>query len=149
MSVRKTRNDRDFWYCLYDPNIEHMVIDENGHETGEIVPHYEEAVAFYANVSPASGQAQTEMFGGLDSYDKVIMTSDMDCPIDENTVLFIDKEPEYSDLLTHKIIEGNALYADDEVAEVEYELPKYDYIVKRVAKSLNNISIAVRKVEVG
>lgn len=149
MSVRRTRNDRDFWYCLLDPDVQHAVIDEDGNETGEIVPHYEEDVAMSANISPASGQAQTEQFGSLENYDRVIITRDMDCPIDENTVLFIDKEPEYSVLLTHKIIEGNALYADDEVEEVEYELPKYDYIVKRVAKSLNNISIAVRKVEVG
>lgn len=34
------------------------------------------------------------MFGNLESYDKVLITDDMSCPIDENTVLFIDKEPE-------------------------------------------------------
>jgi hypothetical protein len=149
MSVRKTINDTDFWYCLLDPAIEHVVIDENGNETGEILPHYNEAVSYFANISPATGQAQTEQFGNLDSYDKVIVTRDVDCPIDENSVLFIEKEPEYTEVVTHEIIEGNALYADDEIAQVTYRMPKNDYIVKRVAESLNGIAIAVRKVDVG
>ena len=67
-----------------------------------------------------------EQFGNFISYDKVIVTDDLTCPIDENTVLFIDKSPEYDD-------DGN---------------PLYDYIVKRVARSLNSISYAVSKVTV-
>ena len=149
MSVRKTRNDTDFWYCLLDPTVTDVIVDENGNETGEVVPHYAEAVAYYANVSPATGQAKTEQFGNLDSYDKVIVTNDMSCPIDEHTVLFLDKQPEYNEIVTHEIVEGSALYADNEVVEHVYKQPKYDYIVKRVAKSLNHISIAVRKVDVG
>ena len=149
MNVRKTRNDTDFWYCLLDPTTEHAVIDENGNETGEIIPHYEEAQSYFANISPATGQAQTEQFGNLDNYDKVIVTRDMECPIDEHSVLFIEKEPEYTTVATHEVVEGNALYADDEIVEVVYSQPKYDYIVKRVARSLNSISIAIRKVDVG
>lgn len=149
MSVRKTRNDTTFWYCLLDPTIEHAVIDENGNETGETIPHYEEAVKMWANISPATGQAQVEQFGSLESYDKVIVSHDMDCPIDEHAVLFIEKEPEYTDVNTHVIVEGNALYADDEIVTETYRLPQNNYIVKRVAKSLNTISIAVRKVDVG
>lgn len=142
------RNKRQFWYCLFDPAVKHAVLDENGNETGETIPHYGEAVSKWENISPATGQAQAEMFGNLESYDKVIVTADMNCPIDEHTVLFIEKEPEYAEVTTHEIIEGVALHADDEIAEVTYNVPKYDYIVKRVAKSLNVISIAVRKVEV-
>lgn len=148
MAVRKTRNDRRFWYCLLDPNTEHAVIDEYGNETGEIIQHYEEAVSMWANVSPASGMAQTEQFGNLDSYDKVIVTRNMNCPIDEHSVLFLEKDPEYTEIETHEIVEGNALYADDEIVVVTYRKPKYDYIVKRVAKGLDSISIAVRKVDV-
>ena len=143
------RNQTEFWYCLLIPDTQEAVVDENGNETGELIPSYEEAVSMKANVSPATGQNQVEQFGNLDSYDKVIVTCDMSCPIDENTVLFIDKEPEYTEVQTHEIIEGQALYADDEIVEKTYELPKYNYIVKRVAKSLNGISIAVRKVDVG
>ena len=143
------RNQTEFWYCLLIPNTQEAIVDENGNETGELIPSYEEAVSIKANVSPATGQNQVEQFGNLDSYDKVIVTCDMSCPIDENTVLFIDKLPEYTEVQTHEIVEGQALYADDEIVEKTYELPKYNYIVKRVAKSLNGISIAVRKVDVG
>ena len=143
------RNKTEFWYCLLIPNTQEAIVDENGNETGELIPSYKNAVSMRANISPATGQNQVEQFGNLDSYDKVIVTCDMSCPIDENTVLFIDKEPEYTEVQTHEIIEGQALYADDEIVEKTYELPKYNYIVKRVAKSLNGISIAVRKVDVG
>ena len=121
--MRKTRNDSKFYYCLYAD--EETLTDENGNETGTRLV-YEQPVEMFANISPATGLAQTEQFGNLENYDKVIVTHDMECPIDENSVLFIDKEPEYS-------------LTDD---------PIYDYIVRRVAKSLNTISIAVRKVKV-
>lgn len=85
-----------------------------------------ERVAFEANVSAATGSAQVEQFGNYAGYDKVIVTDDITCPIDENTVLFIDKEPEYS----------------------EDGTPLYDYIVKRVARSLNSVAYAVSKVSV-
>lgn len=143
------RNKQKFWYCLFDPNTEHAIIDEYGNETGEIIPHYGKATVMYANISPATGQAQAEQFGNLDSYDKIIVTCDLKCPIDEHTVLFVESSPTYSEVTTHVITEGNALYADDEVEPVTYQQPKYDYIVKRVAKSLNSISIAIRKVDVG
>ena len=97
------RNKSPFWYLLYDSKA--PAKDEYGNETGEELVVYKPAVAM---------------------YDKVIVTDDLSCPIDENTVLFIDKEPEYDD-------DGN---------------PLYDYIVKRVAKSLNSISYAVSKVTV-
>ena len=143
------RNQTEFWYCLLIPNTQEAIVDQYGNETGELIPSYKKAVPMRANISPATGQNQVEQFGNLDSYDKVIVTCDMSCPIDENTVLFIDKRPEYTEVHTHEIVEGQALYADDEVVEKTYELPKYNYIVKRVAKSLNGISIAVRKVDVG
>ena len=118
------RNKQPFWFLLFDKT--EPVLDSDGYETGEYRVHYHEAVPATANISAAMGSAQVEQFGNFTAYDKVIVTDDMSCPIDENTVLFIDKEPEYSE-------EG---------------LPLYDYTVKRVAKSLNSISYAVRKVSV-
>lgn len=120
---RRTRNDRPFWYCLYGDT--ETVEDEYGNEIGSRVT-YAEPVKMYANISPATGYAQTEQFGNLDNYDKVIVTGDMDCPIDENSVLFIDKEPEYN-------LDGD---------------PMPDFIVRRRAPSLHHIAFAVRKVNV-
>lgn len=118
------RNKITFHYCLYLRKED--VVDSGGYELGEKKVVYDKAVEMSANISAATGQAQVEQFGNFISYDKVIVTDDMSCPIDENTVLFIDKAPEYD----------------------KDENPLYDYIVKRVAKSLNSISIAVSKVTV-
>ena len=117
------RNKSAFWYLLY--GRKEPIIDEYGNETGEEHVVYKDAVSAKANISTAIGSAQIKQFGNFAGYDKVIVTDDKTCPIDENTVLFIDKEPEYKD--------GK---------------PLYDYIVKRVAKSPNYISYAVSKVEV-
>lgn len=121
------RNQRVFWYrLLYNPSPEPLV-DEYGNETSEYAVAYSDPIECRANISPAKGEAQVTQFGDVDNYDKVIVTTDMSCPIDENTVLYIDSEPVQS----------------------EGEWSGYDYTVRRVAKSLNQIAIAVRKVDVG
>ena len=89
------RNKVPFWYLLYDRK--EAVKDEDGNETGDYRVVYKEAVFQRENISAATGSAQVEQFGNFISYDKVIVTDDLCCPIDENTVLFIDKEPEYDD----------------------------------------------------
>ena len=119
------RNLKQIWYCLYER--EEILKNSLGHETGEKQIIYSEPVKIYCNVSPATGYAQTYMFGTLETYDKIVIVDDMNCPIDENSILFIDKAPTKS--------------PDD-----QYFI--FDYIVRRVAKSLNHISYAVRKVKV-
>jgi len=117
------RNLQSVWYCLFNKEVP---IYDGGYETGEKEILYHEPVKLLCNVSPATGEAQLNTFGNLDSYDKVLLTDCMDCPIDENTVLFVDKEPAY-----------------DKTGK-----PLYDYTVRRVAKSLNVIAVAVSKVKV-
>lgn len=116
------RNARTFWYSLYEEVEPITTTDEWGNavETGEQSMGYGDPVEMSANISPATGASITEQFGNLDNYDKVIVTADMSCPIDENTVLYIDTTPPQP----------------------------YDYVVRGIAKSLNSISIAIRKVDV-
>lgn len=120
------RNKRPFSYCTYKETVKEK---EDGLYTGEKLPIYNEAVTIYGNISPAKGEAQTEQFGNSLDYEKVIVIDDINTPIDENTVLFIDKDIEYK-----------------EGSPYEYE-PLYDYVVKKVARSLNSVSIAIAKVE--
>ena len=133
------RNKRPFYYCLYKGEIE--ILDEYGNLSGEKIVTYEDDVMEMANISTATGQSNTEQFGNLENYDKVIVIDDLDCPIDENSVLFIDKEPEYEDA---EYNEQTAIT----ITGATVKIPVYDYIVRRVAKSLNSISIAVSKVKV-
>lgn len=133
------RNQKAFHYCLYSGK--EPLVDEYGNETGEPIVTYAAPVEMYANISPATGQSNTEQFGNLENYDKVIVTEDLNCPIDENSVLFIDKEPEFTNVVTH-------IYEEGQSHAYTVSVPVHDYIVRRVAKSLNNVSIAIRSVEV-
>lgn len=114
------RNQRQFWYCLFDDTSENK--DRYGNRRTE----YSEPVLMKANVSEATGTAKMQQFGIFDDYNKVIVTCDMNCPITESSVLFIDKDPEH-----------------DSSGQ-----PLYDYIVRRISRSLNSISIAIKKVNV-
>lgn len=136
-----TRNKRAFAFCLLE-SANAAVVDENGNRTGEYIPVYKTAATMYANVSPASGYAETEQFGDLADYDHVIVTDWLGCPIDESTVLFLDKAPEFR-TVTVETADG----VDTPETET-VQIPLYDYIVRRVSKSLNSVSIAVSKVRV-
>jgi hypothetical protein len=118
-----TRNKSSVFYSLYAGT--EAVVDGDGFETSESVPVYSEPVLLRCNVSPAKGSVQEEQFGNLDTYERVIVTEQVDCPIDETTVLFVDKQPEYT--------------SDGQ--------PLYDYTVKRVARSKNSLAIAISKVK--
>ena len=118
------RNKTAFWYMTYADRV--PVTDEYGNETGEYKVTYNPPVMLRANISPAAGSSQVEQFGSLAGYDKVILTDEVNCQIDENSVLFIDKAVEFTD-------DGK---------------PLYDYTVKRVARSRNFVSYAVTKVSV-
>lgn len=112
------RNTRGFWYSLLSQTI------SDGDEPYNVysLPTYMEA-----NISAETGKAQTEMFGADANYDRVIVTDEINCPIDENSVLWVDKEPEYD----------------------EDDLPTgWDYIVKRVANPLDSKSYAIKRVDV-
>ena len=117
------RNQRPVWYCLYKGETEQ--VDGDGNYSGEKVLTYDAPVKLMANVSPATGRSNTDMFGNLTDYDRVIVSDDTTLAIDENTVLFVDTAPTDG--------KGEA---------------GYDYIVRRVAKSINSISIAIQHVNV-
>lgn len=120
-------NKRTFYYCLYSQKAK--IYDENGNFTGDYTSGYSEIVEAKGNISAASGSAETEKFGTDITYDKVIVLQGTNWSIDENTVLFVDVEPEYE---------------DEEKTKPKYN---YDYIVSRVAKSLNHTTLAIKRVE--
>lgn len=141
------RNQKSFYYCLLD-SANAAIVDENGNRTGERIPVYTSAVSMMANVSPATGAAQTEQFGDLTGYDHVIVTDWMNCPIDESTVLFLEKSPEYTSASASVYVAPVPPSTTPSAKTQSYNAPLYDYVVRRVSKSLNSISIAVSKVNV-
>lgn len=121
-----TRNKTTFYYAPYRGEIENT--DENGNRTGEYRILYGNPVRVSGNVSAAQGEMQNRQFGESESYDKVIVLDDRNTPIDEYSILWVDTLPHLND-------DGST------------DTP-YDFIVRKVARSLNGASIAISKVDV-
>lgn len=113
------RNKQKIWYSLYQGNQE--VIDSDGNYTGERAKTYSTPVSMKVNLSPATGNTQIEGFGVNADYSHVIVTDEMDCPIDEKALIWIG----------------------DTLAEAQ----QHTYMVARIARSLNNLRIAIRETD--
>lgn len=113
------RNKQTIYYALYEGK--EPLTDEYGSPTGEYEVLYSEPVFLKINVSAARGEYSTRQFGEMENYDKILVTDDINLPISETSILWIDS------LDTTK---------------------PHDYIVKKVARSLNSVSYAVSKVSV-
>ena len=142
------RNKVLFHYARYLSKQPVYEVDEYGNrlETDEYQTFYENPVPCKANISPASGATATELFGSIEGYDKIIMVDNPQCPIDEHSILWIDTSPEVKvDSNTNVVLAittGGVIIGDNG------QFSPYDYIVKRVARSLNNTAIAISKVNV-
>ena len=128
------RNRSRFFYSVYLGKV--PVKDEYGNVTGEYDVKHGNPTEGYANISAAKGETQTRQFGESETYDKVIVMDNEAPPIDEYSVLWVDTVPQLN--------EDGSLAVDEE----GNVLTPHDYIVKKVAKSLNNVSIAISKVNV-
>lgn len=128
------RNKSEFYYSLYKEKIPKT--DEYGNVTGEYDIIRDNPMKFAANISAAKGETSTRQFGESESYDKVIVMGNDAPPIDEYSVLWVDRTPQ--------VDETGALAVNDD-GEV---ITPHDYIVKKVANSLNSVSIAISKVTV-
>lgn len=112
-------NKKNIWYATYE-GLGEPILDENGFETGEREILYSTPEEFAMNVSVPEGTAWAAVFGTFADYDRVIVTDWIDCPVDENSIFWVDVTP------------------DD---------GPHDYVVRRVAKYLNHIAYAVKKVD--
>lgn len=126
------RNKVRFFYALYAGRK--AVLDEYGNATGEQEVLHGPPVECRANISAAKGETETRQFGEDVSYDKVIVTDKS--PMDEYSILWVDRMP---------LLDETGALAVDENGEV---ITPHDYIVKKVAGSLNSVSFAISKVQV-
>lgn len=114
------RNTQTLFYAQYSDKI--PILDSDGYETGEYTVGYDNPVLLDANVVDKTSQIAREYFGNDIEYKYVILT-DRDCPIKEDTILWIDTD--------------NPL---------ENEGVEYNCIVSAIKKSLNYKAIAVKGV---
>ena len=128
------RNKRDFWYAPFQSSSN--LVDEYGNELNETTVAYGNPVACKGNVSAARGETAVRQFGEYESYDRVIVMDDPNTPINEYAVLWVDSIPTLN--------EDGSLATNSDGSPV---VP-WDYTVKKVARSLNSVSIAISKVTV-
>lgn len=83
-------NQVPFWYQQYVGEVD--VVDEDGNLTGETARAYSNPTPARARISPNTGRMESSPFGADISYDKSISTV-VRLPIDEYSLLFIDREP--------------------------------------------------------
>lgn len=121
-----TRNKQVLYYARYVDKI--AIKDDNGRSTGEYELRYSKPIKMCENISAAQGEIQSRQFGENVSYDKVIVFDNVNTPVDEYCILWVDTLP---------------ILADDGTTNTPH-----DYIVKKVARSLNGISVAISKVTV-
>ena len=121
-SLRK--NKQPLYYAIYIGKI--PVTDENGDFTGDEETGYSAPVFFYANISPAKGTSQEEVFGKNLDYSRTIVTCDMTLPIDEFSRIWIETKP---------VLKPDGT-ADGDSA---------DYSVVQVARGLNSVAYALKK----
>ena len=112
------RNLFPIYYKLYLGEQE--IIDEWGNRTGSFSPSYGDLQLAYLSVSPSRNDASLEPFGTLTDYDRTMTTSDVSCPINENSILWLDGAD------TSK---------------------PYNYYVKKRAPWKNSIAFAIKEVE--
>lgn len=118
------RNQQRLYYATYNNKI--PITDENSDFTGNYEAGYSAPVSFYANVSPAKGSSQEEVFGKSLDYSRTVVTCDMTLPINEFSRIWIETKP---------VIKPDGT-ADGDSA---------DYSIVAIARSLNSVVYALKK----
>lgn len=121
------RNQTEVWYALCTGETE--LLDGDGNRTGEYGISYSDPVQTWMVISPAKGSALREPFGIEVNYNKTMVTGRTDCPIAEDSILWIGVKPTEE-------VDGNVVNNP------------HNYVVTRIARSLNYIVYAVKEVDV-
>lgn len=111
-------NKQTIYYALFTGYTD--AVDSNGYKTGEKVKTYSDPTPLRINVSSARGNANREVFGIDCTYSKTMTTADLNCPIQEDTILWIGETPD----------------------------KPYNFYVVRKAASLHDIVYAIREVTI-
>jgi hypothetical protein len=113
--------ERNKTKVYYANVIGRVPIMEDGYNTGQYELAYSEPEEIKAYVTSGTGNTNTELFGLNITYDKVMITENINLDIKESSIFWID---------------------NTDVTE------SHDYIVSSIRKSLNSMSVALRKVKV-
>ena len=124
-------NSVPLWHLKW--NGETDAVADNGDYTGETVTVYQKPVKIRANLSPAHGKAEDEVFGASINYSKILTTANMKLGIDEHSLLS-DKKPDVT-MLTPKTCTVSGNFGNGGAT----------YRVVRVAKGLYHMRYALEQ----
>lgn len=125
------RNTQKIYYAEYIGKV--PIRDTYGNLTGEYEVQYGEPKEYWINVSIAARTAfagdeiKLEEFGINSNYQRNLVTCDMNCPIMEDSVLWVGIEPTQE-------VEGQTVPVE------------HNFVIARKSISLNGISFAIREV---
>ena len=122
-----TRNRKVFYYASL--KAVGMSQDTDGNYVEEQFT-YSDPVKSQGVFSVANGEANLQLFGMNERYDRVITLNQGEKFLSVGSILWVDTMPEI----------------DEETGKTD---TPYDHIVVKVAESLNFVSVAIRKVDVG
>lgn len=162
--ITLVRDRQTFYYALYRGVEE---IQRDGLYTGGRRKRYDPVVKAEMPVSGArtaygfvSNVVQMDFFGLDKPYSKTMWTHDMDCPITEETILWMDmgKLNDYDPTSTYavgdKVIHDGKIYECSSPIEDPTEFQPsawtavpHNYIVTGVSKTPNMIGYAIKEVD--
>lgn len=151
------RNKQLIYYSLYESKTE--MTDQYGNLIGAYKISYTKPMPMMINVSPARGISDVEQFGISESYTKTMVTDDMKCPLKEGSILWLEmgEIPTFNDgslySIGDKVIYQDSIYecvsdTTGDFTPASWEIVKHNYVITKVAKSLNSILYAIKGVEV-
>lgn len=122
------------WYSTLLKGEKEPVLDRHGLMTGEYRQRYSEPVSLRVALSEniglnsltAQGVAELRAYGVTTNYTHRLITEDLNCPIDEESILWHDHDP----------------------GSDAYTVP-YEFKVIRVSKALNYKMYYLRQVDIG
>lgn len=129
------RNQRKLYYATFiekqpiykkDDNGNVVYLDGEPVETGQYTNGYSNPKELEISTSANKGSSEIDLFGTSLQYDRTLSTTNIDLDIDEYSVLWVDCKP---------------VIKEDGTTDTPF-----DYKVKKVAPSLNQLVIAISKV---
>lgn len=149
------RNKKELWFA--NRLSESYVTDKHGLKTGEKEQTYGTPQKLKASMSISSGannlgsqgMVALDPYGLTTAYTHNAITEDMNCPLDEEALVWYEREPTVTETRTRTVEET----IDGEVTthtiteEVEVPVP-HNFKVVRKAKSLNHLIYYLKEVDV-
>lgn len=141
------RNKQELWFA--NRLEETMVTDANGLKTGEKRQSYGEpqqarmaiSASSGANNLGSQGMAELSPYGIGTGYTHNAVTEDLDCPMDEESVVWLGRTPTQTVRIT-EMVDGE-LVTGEKVINIPY-----NYRVVRKAESLNHLIYYLKEVDV-